>query len=348
MMRALLGVLVTIGWITASAVPAGAGGLERVGTSGALELRIPMGTAAVALGGSTVAMGTGLSNIFYNPASLAATDESEATVAYTSYLAESDVNYGAISVGVGSSGAAALSVKVLNFGDITVTTEDNPEGTGEVLTPNFAVVGLTYGRRMTDRVLIGLTGMFVNERVADLSARGFAVDLGVQYDTGWRGLRFGFAMKNIGPNMQFDGGNLERSIVLPEDDPTAQPHIVRLESTSFELPAYLQLGATYDVNFATDRTLSVMGAFQSNNYNTDEYRLGAEFNLGQWLALRAGFAGQLALQESERMDNYLYSWSYGAGLNFKVGDTPFKFDYAGTTVGEFFDDNQQISLSVAF
>ena len=62
-----------------------------------------------------------------------------------------------------------MTVKVLNVGDITVTTEDAPEGTGEILTPNFAVVGLTYGRRMTDRVLIGLTGSFINEKVADAS-----------------------------------------------------------------------------------------------------------------------------------------------------------------------------------
>jgi hypothetical protein len=95
---------------------------------------------------------------------------------------------------------------------------------------------------MTDRVLIGLTGNFINEKVAQTSASGFAMDLGVQYDTGWRGMRFGFAMKNVGPNMQFTGSGLEQRIILPGDDPSAQPHVVRLESTDFELPSYMQLG----------------------------------------------------------------------------------------------------------
>jgi hypothetical protein len=190
--------------------------------------------------------------------------------------------------------------------------------------------------------------MFVNERVADLTARGFAADIGVQYDTGWHGARFGFAMKNIGPNMQFDGGGLEQSIIVPGDDPSAQPHVVQLQSASFELPAYLQFGLTYDFSFAEGRTLTVLGAFQSNNYSTDEYRLGAAFHLGEWLALRAGFTGQLALKEEDRLDDYLYSYSYGAGLNFKLGDTPFRVDWAGTAVGQFFEDNQQIGLSVAF
>lgn len=328
--------------------PAAAGGLDRVGTAGAQELRVPVGAASVALGGSSVAMGGGLSNIFYNPASLASTDESEAMASWSSYLADADVNYVALSTKLGNQGNLGFSVKVLNVGDITVTTEDAPEGTGEILTPNFAVIGLTYGRRMTDRVLVGATGTFVNERIADATAKGFAFDLGVQYDTGWRGLRFGFAMKNVGPSMRFDGPDFEERVQVPGDDPAAQPHVVRLRPANFELPSYLQIGAIYDLRFAEDRTLSVLGAFQGNNFNTDEYRLGAEFNLGEWLALRGGFTGQLAFDSEDRQEDYLYSYSYGAGLNFKLGATPFSFDWAGTAVGEFFDDNQQVSLRVAF
>ena len=347
-MRAWMRSLVVLVALIGPSGIAWAGGLDRVGTSGALELRIPVGPVPVALGGSSVALGGGLSNLYYNPAALASTDRAEALALHTTYLADSKVNYGAVSIPVGSSGMAALSVKVLNFGDITVTTEDLPEGTGEILSPNFAVVGLSYGRRMTDRVLVGFTGMFVNERVSDLSARGFAGDIGVQYDTGWRGVRFGFAMKNIGPNMQFTGGGLEESIIVPGDDPSAQPHVVQLQSTSFELPAYLQFGLTYDLTFKEGRTLTVLGAVQSNNYSTDEYRLGAEFHLGEWLALRGGYTGQLALNAEDRMDDYLYSFSYGAGVGFKLGDTPYHVDWAGMSVGQFFDDNQQIGVSVAF
>jgi hypothetical protein len=331
-----------------AAAPAFAGGLDRLGTAGAQELRVPVGASSVALGGSSVALGGGLSNVFYNPAALAATDESEAMATWSSYLADADVNYIAFSTKLGTQGNLGFSVKVLNVGDITVTTEEAPEGTGEILTPNFAVLGLTYGRRMTDRVLLGATGTFINERIADATAKGFAFDLGVQYDTGWRGLRFGFAMKNVGPDMRFDGPDFEERIQVPGDDPSAQPHVVRLRPGAFELPSYLQIGAVYDLRFAEDRTLTVLGAFQGNNFNTDEYRLGAEFMLGEWLALRGGFAGQLAFDEADRQEDYLYSYSYGAGLNFKLGATPFRFDWAGMAVGEFFDDSQQVSLHVAF
>ena len=341
-------------WILAVAVLAGfavdasAGGLERVGTAGAQELRIPIGAAAIATGGSTVAVGAGLANIFYNPASLASTDESQALFSYSSYIADTKVNYFAVGSHLGSQGEFAFHAKVFSIGDITVTTEDAPEGTGEILNPSYAVVGMTYGRRMTDRVLLGFTGSYVAEKVADMKASGFALDLGVQYDTGWQGLRFGFAMKNIGPTMKFDGPNLEERVALPGDDPAAQPHVVRLQTAEFELPTYLQIGVAYDLAIAENRHIGLYGTFQGNNFTTDEYRFGADVPVGEWLNLRAGFQGQLALDADSRMQDYAYSYSYGAGFNFKLGDRPFNFDWAGSHTGEYFDDIQQVSLGVSF
>ena len=327
---------------------AGAGGLDRLGTAGAQELRIPVGAASIAIGGSAAALGNGIGNIYYNPASLAATDNAEAIVSYSTYLADSKVNYGAVSTKVGSAGLVALSIKVLNIGDIVVTTEAAPDGTGEILNPTYSVFGLTYGRRMTDRVLLGLTANYINEKIAQTSAAGFAADLGVQYDTGWRGLRFGFAMKNIGPNMHFNGPDFEQRITLPGDDPSAQPHVVQLEATDFELPSYMQLGVAYDLGIAEKQHATIYGTFQGNNFSTDEYRIGAEYLLGEHIALRGGYVGQMALSAADRQSNYLYSYSYGAGLNFKLGDRPLNFDWAGTHLGEFFNDNQQVSLKIAF
>jgi hypothetical protein len=348
MMRALLGMLAVPMVLLGVAGQAKAGGLDRIGTSGAQELRIPVGAASIALGGSATAVGNGIGNLYYNPASLAAVDEAEAMISYSTWIGDTKVNYGAVSTKVGSSGNVAFSAKVLNIGDIIVTTEDAPEGTGEILNPTYSVFGLSYGRRMTDRVLVGLTANYVSEKIAQTTATGLAADIGVQYDTGWRGLRFGFAMKNIGPNMHFSGPDFEQRITLPGDDPSAQPHVVQLESTDFELPSYLQMGVAYDLGISEKQHASLFGTFQGNNFSTDEYRVGAEYMLGEHLALRGGYVGQMALKESNRQGDYLYSYSYGAGLNFKLGDRPLQFDWAGTHVGEFFSDNQQVSLRIAF
>src|SRR3989442_14118054 len=347
-MRALLMKLAIPAALFGVAGQALAGGLDRMGTAGAQELRIPVGAASIAIAGSAVALGNGIGNIYYNPASLAAVDNAEAIISYSTYLADSKVNYGAVSTKVGAAGNVAFSVKVLNIGDIIVTTEAAPEGTGEILNPTYSVFGLSYGRRMTDRVLLGFTANYVNEKIAQTTATGFAGDFGVQYDTGWRGLRFGFAMKNIGPNMRFQGPDFEQRITLPGDDPTAQPHVVRLEATDFELPSYLQIGVSYDLGVSEKQHATLYGAFQGNNFSTDEYRVGAEYLIGEHLALRGGYVGQVGLKEVDRQSDYLFSYNYGAGLNFKMGDRPLSFDWAGTHVGEFFNDNQQVSLKIAF
>jgi hypothetical protein len=347
-MRAWKAGLLVVATILGATGGARAGGLERLGTAGAQELRIPVGAASIALGGSAVAMSNGLANLYFNPAALAATDQSEAIVSYSTYLADSKVNYGAVSTGLGTAGNIALSLKVLSVGDIVVTTEDAPEGTGEILNPSFTVLGLSYARRMTDRVLIGMTGSYVQERIADAQATGLAVDLGVQYDTGWRGVRFGFAMKNVGPAMRFDGPDFERRTALPGDSPTGTSHVVHLEATEFEIPSYLQLGIAYDVG-APDRNMATLFAtFQGNNFSNDEYRLGGEYHLSEWLALRAGVTGQTPLQAEVRQPDYLYSYTYGAGLRFRMGSQPVHFDWAGTNTGQYFDDNQQFSLRMEF
>jgi type IX secretion system protein PorV len=346
-MKLIIHVGVALG-IVAWAAPCGASGLNRIGTSGAQELRIPIGASSIALGGAAVALGAGLQNLYWNPASLAATETGEAMASYSSYLADSKVNYGAVSTSMGDLGNFAFSTKVLSVGDITVTTEDAPEGTGQILNPTFAVVGLSYARRMTDRVALGVTGSYINESIGDVSAGGLAFDLGVQYDTGWRGLRFGFAMKNFGPNMRFSGGGLEQRLVLPNDDPTAKPRVVTLESSDFELPSYVQLGVAYDVAALGDNRATVFSTFQGNNFSTDEYRLGGAYRIGESLVLRGGYVGQLALNEADRQQDYLSSFTYGAGLNFKLGDRPMTLDWAGASVGDFFSDTQQFTLGIAF
>jgi hypothetical protein len=49
------------------------------------------------------------------------------------------------------------------------------------------VIGLSWARQFTDRVLFGGTANVVTERIASVSANGVAFDFGVQYLTGWNG-----------------------------------------------------------------------------------------------------------------------------------------------------------------
>jgi len=317
-----------------------AGNIDRLGTAGAQELRIPVGTRGMGLGGSTVASNHGIESIYYNPAGLAATLGTEAFFSDTEYFADMKVRYFALA-SKQSIGVIGITAKVLDVGDLYVTTEEAPEGTGEVESITFATLGLTFSRYLTDNISFGGTAYYLSESVLHVSAKGVAFDLGLHYDSEWHKAKFGLAMKNIGPNMRFSGSDFEYILHLPGDDPQALPRSVTTEAADFELPSYFQMGAEVKPWQQGENALTVYGAFQSNNFSQDEIRGGLEYNYRDFFMARGGY-------NYSDQDDFLYGPCFGFGLVVPVGTSRITFDYALQTVDNYFDDLHTFSAKVKF
>ena len=323
-----------------------AGGEDRAGTSAAPELVIPIGARYVGMGGSPVAIASGVEAIFWNPAGVdRAPRSANAMFSYRSHIADIALDYLAVS-GKFDFGTVALSLRSLNIGDIPVTTESAPDGTGEIFSPTFFVMGLTYSRQLTDRISIGATANIISETFAKVNSNGISFDAGVQYKgvIGIQNLDIGVALKNIGPPMQYGGSGLWVSA----DAVGAQrgSTYYKVEAASFELPTVVEIGAAYQLYAQDVNMLNVMGSFQNNNFAYDEYRIGAEYAYDQQLFLRAGYLLGAA-STSDQPDIY-EKISLGAGINFKdVGGTDISFDYAYVPV-KIFDANHVISLKIGF
>ena len=182
---------------------------DRIGTAGAQELMIPNSARGLALGGSVVADAGGVEMLYYNPAAVASVRNVEAYFTNLQYIADMDKNYVAVAARTGF-GTVAITADVLSIGDIIETTEESPEGTGRVFTPNFAILGISYARYMTDQVRVGVTGKLINESILEAQATGVAFDAGILYRPGPRGVSFGLAVKNFGPNMHFTGADFDQ------------------------------------------------------------------------------------------------------------------------------------------
>lgn len=354
-MRALL--VLTLA--AAAAGTASAGSEERKGTNGSHELALPVGGRGVALGGAVVSDASGVEAIFWNPAGLATMERTEAMFSNTQYFADMKLNYAAVGTNLGNFGAIGFNAKVLSIGEVFVTTEDAPEGTGEVLEPTFTVLGLTWARQFTDRVNFGATVNYVNESIQSVSASGVAFDFGVQYVTGWRGLRFGMAMKNFGTSMEYDGANFEYAVQVPGTDPTSSNQTVRSSSSAFEMPSYFNLSAAYDLMSSADMKLTGLAAFQNNNFEGDNVRTGVEWGYKQTFALRGSWYGTFgntfdATGETEGIEfdsgDDLYSGvALGAGANVRFGETGrLGIDVAWRPVRDYFDDVVDVGLKLAF
>jgi len=339
-----LAALVAGGLSLLPAAPAHAGSVERMGTNAAPELLIGVGPRSDALGGNAVADVTGPEAMYWNPAGLGSLTATEATFTHIRNIGGTNVSYFGIVTRGSTLGTLGFSAKVLDVGDIAVTTEDAPDGTGEILSPTFATLGLTYARQFTDRVSFGATAQFVNERIQDAQAKGLAFDFGFQYDTGARGLKFGFVMKNFGPAMSFGGPAFEINVPDPNAEPGSANRTLRFTSSQGELPSYFQIGASYRAWGANDNQLNLLGTFTSNNFTPDDMRGGAEFVLKKRIALRAGY--NRFTSDEDR--NVFEGPSFGAGVNFKAGNSQMEFDYAQRMVRNFFDDTHEFGLKVVF
>lgn len=335
-----------------------AGSEERKGTVGALELKIPVGPRGTALGGAVAADVEGVESIFWNPAGLSSLGGTEAMFSHTTYFADQKLNFAAVGTKLGNVGVLGFNAKVLSVGDIIVTTEDAPEGTGEILQPTFTVLGVSLAREFTDRVRAGLTVNYVSESIISTSATGVAVDFGVEFNTGWRGLKLGMVMKNFGTTMKFEGENLNLAVRPPDSDPQAANRTFRSTSSSFEMPSYFTLAATYDVFSAPGQRVAFMGSFQNNNFEGDNLAGGLEWTYRSVFALRGSYFGSIISQtdpvtrqdtgEFKSGDDLYQGFALGAGVKVVTGGSKLGIDLSWRPVRDFFDDTVEVGLKLGF
>ena len=92
-----------------------AGDIARKGTTGAEQLLIPVGARGIALSGSMLSNVTGLEAIYYNPAGLDISNQTEVMFNFMSYIADINVSYFAASTKVGDFGSIGLSFQIHGF-----------------------------------------------------------------------------------------------------------------------------------------------------------------------------------------------------------------------------------------
>ncbi len=332
-----------------------AGGENRVGTNAASELLIPVGARDIAMGGSSIATTSGLDAIFWNPAGLARSQNSaNAMFSHMNYIADIGIDYVAISSSFEGFGTLGFSLKSVGIGQIAVTDENNPDGTGQIINPTVVNAGLTYSRLLTDRISVGATATLISERFDRVSASGFAFSAGVQYSglANVNGLSVGVAVKNIGPQMKFDGDGLLRQGNV--NDVLRSGSFYKVEAGSFELPSTIELGLAYNYTVAEDNFLTLTGVFQNNNFSADEYKAGLEYNYANTFFLRGGYnfaeiTKNEGIQASAAFDKTtaIFGFSAGAGLRYNLGSLAVSFDYAYRSV-KFLENNHVFTVGLGF
>jgi hypothetical protein len=318
-----------------------AGDLDRVGTTSGAQLLIPVGARSIALGGAPLGDVKGAEAIFWNPAGISYSAKSELMFNNMQYIADIDVNYLGVVFNGGGIGECALHIKSLSFGDIEETTEQEPDGTGITYSPAFIVSGFSYSRLLTDRISAGVTAKIVYESIMQTSASAFALDLGVQYSFG-SNLRLGVAMKNVGSKMQYNGRNLERTYNIQSSNINTDEGFFRGVPLASDIPSLFSFGLIYHININEMNTFALSASFSNFNEASDQAYGGVEYGFKEMFYLRGGYNYEL------QADNQIFGASFGAGLQFPLGNFNFVMDYAFRQLTDYFDSNNIFTIKLMF
>lgn len=324
-------------------LPLLAGDDSRKGTTGADQLLIPVGARGIATGGSFIASLTGLESIYYNPAGLDITQRTEAMFSYMNYIADINVSYIAVGTSLGDFGSLGLSFKTFDFGDIPVTTNEFPDGTGKTYSPVFLTAGLTYSKVLTDRIAVGTNLKFITETIENTSATGFAIDIGVQYKFN-PNFSLGAALKNVGTNMTYAGQDLKRRTNVPGADPGSPGATFEVVTESFQIPSYFELSFAYTYDLNEQNALMLGSAFTANNSLEDKFHFGLEYGFMKSFFLRGGYNFL-----TENNEESIFGFTAGAGVNYEFGTgMGLSFDYAFRDTKEFPTSNHIFTVKMFF
>ncbi|MFH1699772.1 MAG: PorV/PorQ family protein [Candidatus Zixiibacteriota bacterium] len=307
---------------------------SKIGSVGAQFLKIGVGSRYQGLGEASVAIVNDAYSLYWNPAGLAYIEGSNLTFTNVNWVTDVNLNYVAFGTRIEDFGTLGISAALLSMGDMEVTTIDEPDGTGDMFTASSFALTFGYARFLTTRLAFGASFKYIYEKIYTESAGGIAFDFGTQLHTGYKSLRIGMNISNLGPNMEFSGPNLK----VPIETQSATSRNGEVAVDSYDIPLTFRLGLAYDLINDPDNTVTMIVEAKHPNDLEQQASLGSEYNYRDQYFLRAGYKFNYSEQ----------GLTLGGGLNAPIGrNSTLVADYAWSDFGRF-DSVHRFSIGFKF
>ncbi len=318
-----------------------AGNPDRQGESGAYELILTPWTRTAGLQGLNCSDIKGVEAMRVNPAGISRIHNLEVAIGSAQYLRNSGTHLNGLGVstkvGKNKNGAIGISLMSMSFGDIPVTTEDQPDGTGSTFSPSFFNIGIAYGYTFENKISVGFLMRVISESIADISALGVGFDFGVQYVSGDQdNFKLGISLRNVGTPMSYSGEGFTLNV-----DPDGNTDRLSLRTTpaEFELPTQLNIGISYDFYLGYDaHIITPMLAFTGNSFFRDQIGVGLEYSYKKILQIRGSYEGEIGSDSNISVNNVYTGLGVGASLYVplsKKNDSKMAIEYAFRTTEIF-------------
>jgi len=312
----------------------------KTGTTSAQILKINVGPRAIGMGGAFTSIADDITSVYWNPSGTANIQSNEVYFNHSNLYMDISNDFAAISTNVSGFGSIGAFVSVLSADEMLVRTVEQPEGTGEFFDYGSIVVGLNYSRFLTENFSIGFNAKYINESIWNMSATGFAIDVGTLYKIPvLNELRIAASVSNFGTKMQLAGRDVTE--IVPAGAGGGNFVNSNLELDKFDLPLLFRFGISADViKEGTSRLTAAVDAIHPNDH-TEYINSGLEYAWNEIIFIRAGY-NSLFEKDSEK------GLTFGFGLNYRIVDLiKVKLDYAYQDFGRL-TEVHYFSLGVNF
>lgn len=317
--------LITLMAIVSMFAAANAGD-SNAGKSAYSFLKIGVGAKAQAMGGAYVALSDDITSLHSNPAGLTATvynfklpkdyyyeeDSEDAEVeakqiefrqnrfmaTYISYLVDFQSGFLGYARKLNDLSSFGISLQYEDYGSF-----DRLNSAGENLGTFGAydmALGLTYSKRFTKELSLGITGKFIMEKIDSLSSDAMALDVGGLYRFDDGRTSVGFAVRNFGS--QLSGMTDAHKDALPFLADVGMSHSLR----------GMPLTVDADLTIPTDNNVyfSIGGQFEAFDpffIRVGWSSIGQDYKTGADNDVFGGFAGGFGYHYQDYAIDYAYS-----------------------------------------
>lgn len=319
------------------------GSFDKVGTTAAQFLKLGVGARAQGMGGSFVALADDGTALYWNPAGLTYLSGVNTVFNHNEWVLDISHEFMGLSIPTGRSGVMGFSITALTMGKKEVTTVREPGGTGLYYSVMDLAAGLSYARKLSDRLSYGLTLKYVRLSAYNELAQTMALDIGSLLQTDFYGLRIGMALTNFGGDLRYDGRDLIEKADIDEEITGNYSPDVTLQTEPWPLPLLIRIGVSMDIlgsgpamvtTPGTRLTLSVDG--EHPNDAPEHVNVGVEWSWQETLFLRGGY----------RFNYDEEALTFGGGVRLSLGTLgKTTVNYAVKPLGPFGNTTQ---LSVEF
>ncbi len=319
-------------------------GQSRVGTTAAPFLTMGVGAKGAALGHANTVNISGAEAMYWNPSAISIENEAGSTSSAFFSINELFIDVSAyaaglvIPIGEETGKNFGFSVNYVDYGRMDVRTVDLQEGTGATFGAYDLSIGATYAQNLTDNFNFGGTAKLIQQKIYDMSAETFAVDVGFLLRTEYlNGLTIGASISNFGGKMQMDGVNSQYFIDI---DPTSEGNNTdvpsRIYMDKWDLPLSFKVGLMIPAIKRDNLQLLLLSEAQQTNDNDLNIDSGTELSyLSNTVKFHAR-AGYKDLLLGNKVDSH---FTYGAGfilntsngLAIGVDFAQVPFEYLGQT-----------------